>query len=122
MKILITGATGMVGSAFGHLYPKRDLIKCPRAYDLRDPQHAQRVMQDTHPDAIIHLAAKVISTLFAPLIKFSIALANSLPLLIVIGIMGSTAPRLNLYLFYAPILSSAACSGHISPLSSLSWA
>ena len=59
MRILITGATGMVGSAFGHLYPKRDLIKCPRAYDLRDPQHAQRVMQDTHPDAIIHLAAKV---------------------------------------------------------------
>ena len=59
MKILITGATGMVGSAFKHIYPKRDLVKCPRSYDLRDPQHVQRVIQDIHPDAIIHLAAKV---------------------------------------------------------------
>ena len=59
MKILITGATGMVGSAIERAYPKRDFIKCPRTYDLRDPQHVRRAIQDAHPDAIIHLAAKV---------------------------------------------------------------
>ena len=59
MKILITGGTGMVGSAFEHIYPKRNIIICPRTYDLRNSQHAQRVLQNIHPDAIIHLAAKV---------------------------------------------------------------
>lgn len=59
MKILITGGTGMVGSAFEHIYPKRNIIICPRTYDLRISQHAQRVLQNIRPDAIIHLAAKV---------------------------------------------------------------
>jgi len=49
----------MVGSAFEYVSSNRDFIKCSRAYDLRDPQHVQRAMQDIQPTAIIHLAAKV---------------------------------------------------------------
>lgn len=60
MKILITGGTGMVGSAFNNLATAHELILVGSGdYDLRLPCDCSRMFSDNHPDAIIHLAAKV---------------------------------------------------------------
>ena len=58
-RILITGATGLVGTAF-NARPEHELIlagseKC----DLRNRQLTSLMIKDYSPDAIIHLAAKV---------------------------------------------------------------
>lgn len=62
MKILVTGGTGMVGSAFKKLdeFHNHDLIMIgSKDYDLRDPHDAWSAIGYAKPDAIIHLAAKV---------------------------------------------------------------
>lgn len=54
MKVLITGKSGTVGSNldFGEGFSKSK-------YDLRNIYHTKQLLADTHPEAIIHCAAKV---------------------------------------------------------------
>jgi GDP-L-fucose synthase len=60
MKILITGGTGMVGSAFKSIQTKHELVLVGSAdYDLRWANDCKSMIMDNQPDAIIHLAAKV---------------------------------------------------------------
>ena len=60
MRILITGGTGMVGSAFKNIDTNHDLVLVGSAdYDLKWPFHVHSMLNDHQPDAIIHLAAKV---------------------------------------------------------------
>ncbi len=60
MKILITGGTGMVGSAFWGLDTEHDLtLHGSSRYDLRDPVQVGDMFSSENPDAVIHLAAKV---------------------------------------------------------------
>lgn len=60
MKILITGGTGMIGSAFRNIETEHELISIgSRDYDLTDSSSARYAIVDSKPDAIIHLAAKV---------------------------------------------------------------
>jgi len=53
-NVLITGKTGSVGSNlnFGTGFPSS-------SYDLRNPLHAEKLIKDVNPDAIVHCAAKV---------------------------------------------------------------
>jgi GDP-L-fucose synthase len=54
MKILITGGTGLVGSAF------TDGVKVASAdYDLRNREDVQRMLETHRPDCVIHTAARV---------------------------------------------------------------
>ena len=60
MRILITGGTGLVGSAFRSIETEHELILYGSdQYDLRREQDADDMIYRAHPDAIIHLAAKV---------------------------------------------------------------
>ena len=60
MKILITGGTGMVGSAFKEIKSNHDLILVgSKDYDLIEKESVYNMIEDASPDAIIHLAAKV---------------------------------------------------------------
>ena len=60
MKILITGGTGMVGSAFKKIETPHELIFLGSAqYDLRSGADASLMVSDYSPDSIIHLAARV---------------------------------------------------------------
>jgi len=60
MKILITGGTGMVGSAFKNIKTNHKIALIgSREYDLTDYQSARFAVLDHSPDAIIHLAAQV---------------------------------------------------------------
>jgi GDP-L-fucose synthase len=60
MKILITGGTGMVGSIFKQVITEHELILVGSSdYDLRSPFYAGKLLIDTEPDSIIHLAARV---------------------------------------------------------------
>lgn len=60
MKILITGGTGMVGSAFRNIATKHDLVLIGSSdFDLTDYQSARFAIIEHNPDAIIHLAARV---------------------------------------------------------------
>ena len=60
LKILITGGTGMVGTAFNNLTIEHELILVGSSdYDLRSDHCTQEMMKDISPDAIIHLAARV---------------------------------------------------------------
>lgn len=60
MKILITGGTGMVGSAFENVHTEHELIIVgSRDYDLREPPAVKALMKEVRPDSVIHLAAKV---------------------------------------------------------------
>ena len=61
MKVLVTGGTGMVGSAFQNIKTNHEIVPVgSKDYDLREWTHALQMMLD-HPniDAIIHLAARV---------------------------------------------------------------
>ena len=58
--ILITGGTGMVGSAFKHLQTKHKLVLVgSRDYNLIDFDQNVRMFREIQPDACIHLAAMV---------------------------------------------------------------
>ena len=60
MNVLITGGTGMVGSAFQDLETSHNLtLVGSRQYDLRNPSDVAAMMRENCPDAIIHLAARV---------------------------------------------------------------
>ena len=60
MKVLVTGGTGMVGSAFQNLETSHNLILVGSyQYDLRKSSDTAAMMRENCPDAIIHLAAKV---------------------------------------------------------------
>ena len=60
MKILITGGTGMVGSAFKGVQTSHELVLVGSDdYDLRRGSDCRCMIADNQPDAIIHLAAKV---------------------------------------------------------------
>jgi len=60
MKILVTGGTGLVGSAFRRVQSDHELILVGSAdYDLRFGSDCRCMIADHQPDAIIHLAAKV---------------------------------------------------------------
>lgn len=60
MRILITGGTGLVGSAFERIQTPHELILYGSStYDLTREQDADDMIYRAHPDAIIHLAAKV---------------------------------------------------------------
>lgn len=53
-NIIITGGTGLIGSAFkqGKKFGSKD-------YDLRDPYQTKQMLSDNRPDVVIHTAAKV---------------------------------------------------------------
>jgi len=60
MNVVITGGSGMVGSAFKNLNTPHELILVgSKDYDLTKEQEVQDLFIDTEPDAIIHLAARV---------------------------------------------------------------
>jgi len=60
MRILVTGGTGMVGSSFNNIDTEHEVILYGSdAYDLRREQDVCDMIYRAHPDAIIHLAAKV---------------------------------------------------------------
>jgi GDP-L-fucose synthase len=60
MNVLITGGTGMVGSAFQNLETSHNLVLVGSyQYDLRKPSDTAAMMRENCPDAIIHLAARV---------------------------------------------------------------
>ena len=60
MKILITGGSGLVGSAIKSTKTGHDLIFVNSSnYNLVDNQATDRMIKSISPDAIIHLAAKV---------------------------------------------------------------
>lgn len=53
-KILITGGTGLIGSAF-----KQGKKVGSKDYDLRDQYQTNQMLSDNDPDIVIHTAAKV---------------------------------------------------------------
>jgi GDP-L-fucose synthase len=57
VKVLITGGTGLLGSAFRPFLP--EAIYLSKAFDLRNYSIAYDAIQTYQPDVIIHLAAKV---------------------------------------------------------------
>ena len=58
--ILITGGSGMVGSAFKRLQTKHELVLVgSKDYNLIDFDQNVRMFRDIQPDACIHLAARV---------------------------------------------------------------
>ena len=60
MKILITGGTGMVGSAFQNIETEHEICLVGSSqYDLTSWYDTMCMVENTNPDAIIHLAAKV---------------------------------------------------------------
>ena len=60
MKILVTGGTGMIGSAFKSVETNHELILVgSKDYDLRWPHHAEAMIKKIKPSAIVHLAARV---------------------------------------------------------------
>src|SRR6056300_211692 len=60
MRILITGGTGLVGSAFQNIETDHELILFGSGqYNLIREQDADDMIYRAQPDAIIHLAAKV---------------------------------------------------------------
>ena len=60
MRILVTGGTGMVGSAFRNILTSHDLVFVgTKDFNLTDPNETESMFTDTTPDAVIHLAARV---------------------------------------------------------------
>jgi GDP-L-fucose synthase len=65
MKILVTGGAGFLGSHFLEELAERgvprDHVAAPRSseYDLVDPETAARLLDETRPDIVVHLAAVV---------------------------------------------------------------
>jgi GDP-L-fucose synthase len=60
MNILVTGGTGMVGSAFKNIETEHELVLIgSKDYKLNRADQAYWMLQNIKPDAIIHLAAQV---------------------------------------------------------------
>jgi GDP-L-fucose synthase len=60
MKILVTGGTGMIGSAFNNVKTDHELVLYgSNQYDLRDPQQVSDMLYHNPVDGVIHLAARV---------------------------------------------------------------
>ena len=60
MNILITGGSGMVGSAFKSIKTCHNLFLVgSKDYDLLNLNSTNKMLQNQQPDAVIHLAAKV---------------------------------------------------------------
>ena len=60
MKILITGGTGMVGSAFKNIETKHEICLVGSSqYDLTSWYDTMCMIENVRPQAVIHLAAKV---------------------------------------------------------------
>ena len=60
MRILVTGGTGMVGSAFQRLESEHEFVLVGSSqYNLTDYRDTNKMLRETIPDAVIHLAAKV---------------------------------------------------------------
>jgi len=60
MRILVTGGSGMVGSAFKSVDTDHELILVgSKDYNLKNETHVRKMIKTTRPDSIIHLAAKV---------------------------------------------------------------
>ena len=57
-NVLITGGTGMVGTAFRELLPDAVYLSS-KDFDLRRPEEALRAFRIHRPQYVIHLAAKV---------------------------------------------------------------
>ena len=58
-KYLITGGTGMLGKAFESLLPREDVFYASSLTDLRYEKQTNWLFQDSKPEYVIHLAAKV---------------------------------------------------------------
>jgi GDP-L-fucose synthase len=60
MKILITGGTGMIGSAFNKIKTLHEIVSVgTNECDLRDASKTEQLIKDIKPQAVVHLAAKV---------------------------------------------------------------
>lgn len=60
MKILVTGGTGMIGSAFREIKTPHELILVgSKDFDLLDKSQVENMFLLHRPDAVIHLAARV---------------------------------------------------------------
>ena len=60
MKILVTGGSGMVGSAFKEVKTEDEIILIDRKRaDLKIKESFKEVLWEEEPDIVIHLAAKV---------------------------------------------------------------
>lgn len=57
-KILVTGASGMVGTALKEAIPNAIFVNS-KMCDLRDKESTERLFYNKRPDKVIHLAAKV---------------------------------------------------------------
>ena len=62
-RVLITGGTGFLGQAVCRLLNQREpalmAASSSADYDLRNADDTQRLLADTQPDVVIHLAARV---------------------------------------------------------------
>ena len=60
MKILITGGTGMIGSAFKKIDKNNNLVFVgSKDYNLLKRRETKKMLMHIRPDAIVHLAARV---------------------------------------------------------------
>ena len=60
MKILVTGGTGMVGSAFRDIKTSHELVLIgSEDCDLKNLSETKSLIKDINPNAVIHLAARV---------------------------------------------------------------
>lgn len=60
MKILITGGTGMIGSAFKKIDTNHNLVFVgSKDYNLLKRRETKKMLMHIRPDAIVHLAARV---------------------------------------------------------------
>lgn len=62
-RVLITGGTGFLGQSVCRLLNQQDpaLLAAPSStdYDLRNAEEARKLLADTQPEVVIHLAARV---------------------------------------------------------------
>ena len=62
-RVMVTGGAGFLGSAvtkrLGALGCRGIIVPRSREYDLRERADARRVLDETRPDVVIHIAAKV---------------------------------------------------------------